>query len=201
MRLIAGCKHAGGVIQTAGVNHDQAIKILDQRCWSSEAPEFDSGEEATKLYTMVWPVELSVDAYNSLYNRAISAATRINMNPTTEIDADIALRSTWWHVIAKPPADSPYYSAAQQARAVTRQECTSVAHRNAWHAAIIKEITTMVQAGANRPTGARGVAARSASAHLVTDSPGDASCHIAACRARLERQAQYAEHLERACVL
>ena len=74
MRLIAGCKHAGGVIQTAGVNHDQAIKILDQRCWSSEAPEFDSGEEATKLYTMVWPVELSVDAYNSLYNRAKPAS-------------------------------------------------------------------------------------------------------------------------------
>ena len=156
---------------------DQAIKILDQRWQSTAAPEFDSGEEATKLYTMPWPVECSADAYNSLFNRAISAATRINMNPRSDSNADIALRATWWHVIAKPPASSPYYPAAQQARAITRQECTTVAHRNEWHAAMIKEITTMVQAGATMPTGARGVAARSASAHPVTDSPGDASWH------------------------
>lgn len=74
------------------------------------------------------------------------------MNPTTDNDADINLRQTWWHVIAKPPADSPYYAAAQQSRAATWQECTTIAHHNAWHSAMIKEITTIIQAGHHSPS-------------------------------------------------
>ena len=165
IKLIGTCKHAGGVININGRDHDQAMRLLDQRWHRAGAPEYDRGEIATKLYTMQWPADFSVDAYNEHFNRAMTAATKINLNPTTDNDDDMALRATWWNVLARPPATSLYFQAAQQARAVTRQECTTVAHRTAWHEALIKEITTMVAAGVGKLPGGRAIGARAASAH------------------------------------
>ena len=104
VKLIGTCKHAGGVINIAGRDHDQAMRLLDQRWHRAGAPEYDRGEIATKLYTMQWPADFSVDAYNEHFNRAMTAATKINLNPTTDNDDDMALRATWWNVLARPPA-------------------------------------------------------------------------------------------------
>lgn len=63
INLIAQCKHAGGIIQDAGIDYDQAMRLLDQRWLRAVAPEFDPGEEASKLYILVFPVDLSVDVH------------------------------------------------------------------------------------------------------------------------------------------
>ena len=64
LRLIADCVHAGGVVQRGGVNHDQALILLDQRWRSTAAPTVDTGKESKLLLSMgeSWPAEFPVDA-------------------------------------------------------------------------------------------------------------------------------------------
>ena len=179
LRIIAQCVHAGGMIQVAGVNHDQALKLLDTRWNAADTPEFDLGSEARALHNMTWPRNLGVDEFNDHFNRALTAAGRIKQNPSTDNADDITTRSTWWHVIAEPPRDSPYFEAAAAARAVTQQQCTTVAHRNAWRAAFIKEIDTLVKAGVGKTAGGRAVAGRSASAFAFQGGHEDEERQIA----------------------
>ena len=56
-----------------------------------------------------------------------------------------------WHVIASPPFNSPYCPVAQVSMVVTRQECTTVAHRDEWRTAMLKAIKNIVS---SRPEGA-----------------------------------------------
>ena len=95
-KLIRTCVHAGGIVQRGGANHDQALVLLDKR-WghSADTPETDVGEEAKKLHSMTWPSELTVDAFSTYFNLAVSRASLINVNPLNDDNASIALRSTW----------------------------------------------------------------------------------------------------------
>ena len=162
LRLIRHCTHAAGVIHGGGTLIDQALIVLDKR-WSGAArPEFDVGKESKALQTMTWPVDFSVDAYNSYVNLAVTRAGRIGQAPLGDDDDSKLLRAAWWHVIAKPPSTSPYYAPAQEARTVTGQACSTVAHREAWRVAMCEAIGVAVDAGVGAPKGglARGVMAR-----------------------------------------
>ena len=110
---------------------------LDRRWQSAVASDVDFGVESKSLHAMQWPSEFSADAYNTYFNAAVSHATKSNVNPNDDSQPSIDLRKTWWYVIAVPPATSPYFMAAQQARAVTRAESATVAHRTAWRDAMI----------------------------------------------------------------
>ena len=155
MRLIADCVHAGGVVQRAGVNYDQALTLLDQRWHSTAALAVDTGKESKLLLAMgeSWPSDFSVDAFNNHFNLALSRASKCHLNPSDDGQASIRLRLLWWPSIAEPPMDSPYFTAAQEARAVTSQQNTTVAHRAAWRSAMIKSITTYAKAGVGKPVG------------------------------------------------
>ena len=169
IKLIRDCVHAGGVVQSGGQNYDQAIRLLDTRWQPADAPEFDTGEETRKLHSMQWPSSFSVDDFNNHFNLAVSRASRAAMNPSTETQNAIQLRSTWWYVIADPPATSHYFTAAQEARAVTGQASTSVAHRAAWQAAMGTAITRLVIAGVGKDAG--GMARGTASARFAGALP------------------------------
>ena len=155
MRLIADCVHAGGVVQRAGVNHDQALILLDQRWHSAAVLEVDTGKESKLLLAMneSWPSEFSVDSYNNHFNLAVSRASRSHLNPLDDSPASMELRSIWCGVFADPPVLSPYFTAAQEARAVTGQAKTTTAHRAAWHTAMSTSIATYVKAGVGKPVG------------------------------------------------
>jgi hypothetical protein len=154
MRLIADCVHAGGVVQRQQV-HDQALRLLDRRWHSADAPTFDASKESKLLNSMGenWPAEFSVDAYNNHFNLAVSRASRCHLNPLNDDPESMQLRSLWWGAFADPPVESPYFMAAQEARAVTGQHNTTMAHRTAWQAAMIKSITTFVKAGVGKAVG------------------------------------------------
>ena len=145
MRLIAACVHAGGHVTIAGVDHPQALISLDRR-WYDGGLEKDAGEDAKLLYLAKWPVEMSINNYNSHFNTALTRASSIGQGPMDDSNASILLRSAWWHVIASPPFDSPYYPAAQVAMVVTRQECSTIAHRDAWRMAMLKAIKNILSA-------------------------------------------------------
>ena len=81
LRLIAGCKHAGGQIQTAAGPIDQALLILDKRWRGALLPAVSVADDARLLYTSPWPSEFSVDAYTSFFNAAVSRAGRCGVNP------------------------------------------------------------------------------------------------------------------------
>ena len=53
-RLIVSCQHAGGKIAIGGVEHDQALLILNRR-WSDGGLDDDAGAGAKHLYQMRWP--------------------------------------------------------------------------------------------------------------------------------------------------
>ena len=89
IKLIRACVHAGGVVQRAGVNHDQALIFLDRRWLAADVPEFDVGSEAKKLHAMEWPAEFSVDAYNTHFNLAVTRASRCNLNPSDDSDSSV----------------------------------------------------------------------------------------------------------------
>ena len=90
LRLIAQCVHAGGMIAgPGGALHDQALRLLDTRWHAADTPEFDLGSEARALHTMTWPRNLGVDEFNDHFNRALTAAGRINQNPSTDNPDDI----------------------------------------------------------------------------------------------------------------
>ena len=184
MRLIADCVHAGGVVQRAGVNHDQALTLLDQRWHSTAALAVDTGKESKLLLAMgeSWPSEFSVDAFNNHFNLALSRASKCHLNPSDDGQASIRLRLLWWPSIAEPPMDSPYFTAAQEARAVTSQQNTTVAHRAAWQSAMIKSITTYAKAGVGKPVG--GVSRGQVSARFggLAPLPHEVSAYAAAPR-------------------
>ena len=152
VKLISPCVHAGGGVTVGGVDYPQALIILDRR-WSDGGLEHDAGEDAKLLYLAKWPVEFTVNAYNSHFNVALSRAGTIGQNPIDDSDASRLLRSAFWHVIASPPFDSPYYPAAQVAMVVTRQECTTIAHRDEWRTAMLKAIKNIIS---SRPEGGTG---------------------------------------------
>ena len=102
---------------------------------------------------MEWPSEFSVDAFNNHFNLALSRASKCHLNPSDDGAPSIRLRLLWWPSIAEPPMDSPYFTAAQEARAVTSQLNTTVAHRAEWQSAMIKSITTYSKAGVGKPVG------------------------------------------------
>jgi hypothetical protein len=161
-------------VQRGGINHDQALRLLDQRWHSPDTPAYDASKEGKLLIAMgdAWPSEFSVDAYNNHFNLAVSRASRSHLNPLDDSPASMELRSIWWGVFADPPVLSPYFTAAQEARAVTGQAKTTTAHRAAWHAAMSTSIATYVKAGVGKPVGglARGqVAARYGGLY---DTPG-----------------------------
>ena len=89
IKLIRTCVHAGGVVQRAGVNHDQALILLDRRWSAADVPEFDVGLEAKRLHAMEWPAEFSVDAYNTHFNLAVTRASRCNLNPSDDSDSSV----------------------------------------------------------------------------------------------------------------
>ena len=138
IRLISGCVHAGGIVQQDGINYDQAIKLLDKR-WGhgNTEPDHDTGKEAKLLHTMPWPTEFSADAYNTYFNLAVARASKAGVNPLNDTAPAIMLRSSWWYVIAEPPAESFYFKAAQEARAVTGQHSSTLAHRDSWRVAMV----------------------------------------------------------------
>ena len=86
MGLIAECVHAGGVVQRAGVNHDQALTLLDQRWHSTAALAVDTGKESKLLLAMgeSWPSGFSVDAFNNHFNLALSRASKCHLNPSDD---------------------------------------------------------------------------------------------------------------------
>ena len=152
-KIVRECRHAGGIITDAhGVHDDQALVRLDRRWQSAVAAAVDFGQESASLHAMKWPVEFSADAYNTFFNAAVSHATKSNVNPNDDGQASMDLRKTWWYVFTVPPVGSPYFEAARHARAVTRNEDTTVAHRTAWRDAIIDEIGLMVKAGNGKPS-------------------------------------------------
>jgi hypothetical protein len=156
-KLILNCRHAGGVAtDPAGIIHDQALIILDRR-WAGGELEPDVGGEAQELYSMKWPAELSVNAYNSYFNSALAKAGAVGQNPTNDIAQSILLRKAWWPVIASPPISSIYYEAAREARLVTRQQQDTIAHRVAFHLAITEAIKGQVKAGVGSSGSAGGV--------------------------------------------
>ena len=112
LRLIEGCRHAGGRVQSvAGIISDQAIKILDQR-WYGGPAEVNVGAETRALYAQTFPTTFSVDAWNMLVNKTQTLASKIGLNPPTENISDQVLRQQWWNLFAEPPASIIYYSAA-----------------------------------------------------------------------------------------
>ena len=163
IRLISGCVHAGGIVQEDAINYDQAIKLLDKR-WGhgSTEPEVDTGKESKLLHTMPWPSEFSADAYNTYFNLAVARASKAGVNPLDDNAPSIKLRSGWWYVIAEPPAESFYFKAAQEARAVTDQLTSTLAHRDKWRVAMVRAISTLSKSGYGKATGGlgKGVAAR-----------------------------------------
>lgn len=91
-------------MKIAGNNHAQALLILDHR-WSDGGLEKDAGDEAKLLCLAKWPVELSVNAYNSHFNVALtraSAICSIGQNPIDDNDASILLRSAWCGMLSRP---------------------------------------------------------------------------------------------------
>ena len=154
LTLIESCVHAGGQITLpSGININQALRLLDIRWRSEELARVDPGDTSKLLYAMKWPSEVSVDAYNTYYNLAVSRASKSHFNPINEDDASQNLRSTWWHIIAEPPVTSTYFAAAQLARSVTNQQRTTTAHREAFRTAMVREVETLVKAGVGRPVG------------------------------------------------
>ena len=141
IKLISDCVHAGGTV--AGAN--QALMKLDIRWRAPDAPT-DFGGKSAALYSKIWPVELSVDAYTSHYNTVVSLATEIGHNPNDESNTSQNIRSAWWRVIAEPPKTSPYYEAAREARVVTGQRSTTVVHRQEWLQAMCRAVALMVAA-------------------------------------------------------
>ena len=69
---------------------------------------------------MGWPEEMSVDAYNTHFNLAVSRAAKIGQAPFDDSDGSMLLRQAWWYVLAPPPVGSVYYQAATEAWTVTR---------------------------------------------------------------------------------
>jgi hypothetical protein len=75
-RLILHCWHAGGIsTAAAGGVCDQALIILDRR-YSAGPVVLDTGGDARRLYELSWPSELSIEAYNIHFNKALSLATK-----------------------------------------------------------------------------------------------------------------------------
>ena len=86
-----------------------------------------------------------------IYNMVMSMATDVGLNPSDESPASQKLRLNFWDVLANPPVGSVYHMPAAEARNATAQQCTTVAHREAFLAAMVKAIDTQVQASGKRP--------------------------------------------------
>jgi hypothetical protein len=83
-RLILHCWHAGGVSTAVagGVGVcDQALIILDRR-YSAETVVLDPGDDARRLYELSWPSELSIEAYNIHFNKALCCWRRKMSEPS-----------------------------------------------------------------------------------------------------------------------
>ena len=83
-------------------------------------------------------------------------ATDIGLNPLADDPASVALRQTYWDVLASPPAGSVYDVAATEARHVTGAANTTLAHRDAFLAAMIAAVAVRAKASgkwAPRTTG------------------------------------------------
>ena len=159
--LIEHCVHAGCHILYGGHHHQyaQALMTLDRR-WSDSGIAEDPGVEARSLYSMGFLAELSVDAYSTYFNQAVSRAGKIGQAPIDDSDGSMLIRQPWWHVLASPPVGSAYYQAATEARTVIRQENSTVAHRVAWCVplcvAMLQAVTRMVDVGAVMQTSGLG---------------------------------------------
>ena len=129
------CPYARPLIGRRGVN------------WASAG---DEGEEVTiaaaNLHGRKWPARFSVDSYNEYYNSVVSDATAVMQNPMDDTATSIILRQSWWARIAMPPTGSAFHAAAARARVITQQRQTTVAHRDAFKAAMVKEIAAWIAA-------------------------------------------------------
>ena len=95
MRLIKDCVHASGTV--GGV--PQAWMKLKTRWHTTEAPK-PVGQIAAALMTRAFPLELSVSAIQIHFNKIISMATEIGLNPLTDDVAAVALRQTYFDVLS-----------------------------------------------------------------------------------------------------
>ena len=140
-RLVQKCAHAGGRIGVEGRadGDKQALMILDER-WRSPVSEEDAGSDADKLFGMRWPATVGESEFNEFFNSIVSGASKVGLNPIDDSAASIQLRSLWWNRFSAPPAKSAYSELADRARVVTQQQKRTVAHRDAFHAAMIEEI-------------------------------------------------------------
>ena len=82
------------------------------------------------------------------------------MNPEDESVASQRMRATWWHLIAEPPPGI-WWEVVKEARTATYQNSTTVAHREAFKAAM----TRAIKQEAKRLQGGNGVV-RSVNARL-----------------------------------
>ena len=88
--MIEHCVHAGGHILEGGHQYAQALMTLDKR-WSDGGIAEDPGVDARSLYSTVWPGELSVDAYNTHFNLAVSRVAKIGQSSLDDSDASMLL--------------------------------------------------------------------------------------------------------------
>ena len=146
-RLTRECVHAGGTVHGA----PQAWNILKTRWFTTDRPKA-VGSISAMLFSKPFPQELSVEAFQVHYNKVLSMATDVGLNPTVETPAAQQLRQNYWDVIANPPVGSAYHiMAAAEARNATARECTTIAHREAFLAAMVTAVDTQVKASGKRP--------------------------------------------------
>ena len=151
-RLTRDCVHAGGTVLGA----PQAWNILKTRWFTTERPK-PVGSISAMLFAKPYPQELSVETFQVHWNKVLSMATDTGLNPSEETPAAQQLRQNYWGVLANPPVGSAYHGAAAEARNATSQECTTIAHREAFLEAMIRAVDTQVQASGKRPKQATGV--------------------------------------------
>ena len=83
-----------------------------------------------------------MESYQVHYNKVLSMATDVGLNPSAETPAAQQLRQNYWDVLANPPVGSSYHMAAAEARNATAQECIAIAHREAFLAAMVLAVDT-----------------------------------------------------------
>jgi hypothetical protein len=173
IEIIKDCVHCSGTVAGA----PQSITLLDQR-WSVAELAPEPGDQATELFSMEWPDVLGEEKYAAHMDKAVSMATRVQLNPGDETLASQRHRALWWGVFAGPPESSVFHAAAKEARAVTQQRRRTVADRDAWRVAMLAAISAEV-GGRSKTSGV----ARAMAAGIVTDATRNvmvAGAHMAA---------------------
>ena len=139
-RLCRGLQHVGGYID----GDEQVWLVLRKRYEVTEA-DTEPADLLRDLLMMEWPAKVSEADYQTMVAKKVRLAVELDLAPDGVDAAESRKLAMWWDVIASPPPNSPYHSAAEKARIMTGGERGTLGDREYFVDVMCTEIRRIVE--------------------------------------------------------